>query len=307
MARRLLLLLFFLPAVLPALLGALEVPYLAGRVNDTAGLVPADARQRLDDKLRALEEKTGAQVAVLTVPTLEGDPLEDYSLRVVETWKLGKKGQDNGVLLLIVRDDRKMRLEVGYGLEAQLTDLQSRNILDGILRPAFRSGDFAGGIERAVDGIATVIEGGEISAPARPETSPGKPGLVLFFLFFFLILVPFAWQALISPGAGSWFVYLFLTPFLGIFPTVFLGSALAGGILAGAWLLLFPLLKLVFRKRFQNLSSRKSPWWATALGSGGGWSSRGGGGWGGFSGGGGGGGFSGGGGSFGGGGSSSSW
>lgn len=294
MARRLLLLLFFLPV----LLGALEVPYLSGRVNDTAGLIPAEARQRLDDRLRALEEKTGAQVAVLTIPTLEGDPLEDYSLRVVETWKLGKKGQDNGVLLLIVRDDRKMRLEVGYGLEAQLTDLQSRNILDGILRPAFRGGDFAGGIERAVEGIATVVEGGEVAAPARPASSSSGPGMVIFVLIFLFVLMPFALTALTTRGAGSWFVYLFLTPFFGILPAAFLRSAAVGVIGAGLWLVLFPVIKLLFGDRLRKASA-KSTWWG---GSGGGWSS-GGGGWSS----GGGGGFSGGGGSFGGGGSSSSW
>ena len=129
------------------------VPFLSGHVVDEAGMIPEDARQRIDQKLIAFEQSTGAQVAVLTVESLDGDPLEDYSMRVVETWKLGKKEKDNGVLLLIAEQDRKMRIEVGYGLEGELTDLESGRIVDNVIRPDFQKGDFAGGIEHGVDSI----------------------------------------------------------------------------------------------------------------------------------------------------------
>ena len=117
---------------------AREVPYLAGRVNDTADMIPADVEQRIDEKLAALEQATGAQMAVLTIASLEGEVLEEYSFKVAETWGLGREEQDDGLLMLIARDDRKMRLEVGYGLEGDLTDAQAGRILNNILRPAFR-------------------------------------------------------------------------------------------------------------------------------------------------------------------------
>src|SRR3954468_10377311 len=129
-------------------LAARDVPFLSGRVDDTAGMLSADSRQRIEAKLAALEKETGAQVAVLTIDSLNGDPLEDYSHRVAQTWKLGQQGKDNGVLLFIVKNDRKMRIEVGYGLEGQLTDLQTHVIQDETIRPAFQRGDYDGGIEK---------------------------------------------------------------------------------------------------------------------------------------------------------------
>ncbi len=120
---------------------ALEVPYLAGRVNDQANLLEDGFEGQLEERLRLLEEETGAQVAVLTIPSLEGDPLEDFSMRVVETWKLGRAGADDGVLILIARDERRMRIEVGYGLEPVLTDAEAGRIVSRMMAPKFRSGD----------------------------------------------------------------------------------------------------------------------------------------------------------------------
>jgi len=121
---------------------ALDVPRLTGRVNDYADLLSSDAEIRIEQKLAMLEKDTGAQVAVLTIQSLEAESLEEYSLRVAETWALGRGDQDDGALLLIARNDRKMRLEVGYGLEPTLTDIMSKRILDQVLRPRFRAGDF---------------------------------------------------------------------------------------------------------------------------------------------------------------------
>ena len=137
-----------------ASMAALEVPFLAGRVNDLAGLLAPEVEIRIETTLRALEEETGSQVAVLTVPSLEGESLENFSLRVVETWELGRAEVDDGALLFIGRDDRKMRIEVGYGLEGALTDARTRRIQEDILQPKFRVGDFEGGVEAAVDAIA---------------------------------------------------------------------------------------------------------------------------------------------------------
>jgi uncharacterized protein len=281
------------------------VPFLTGRVNDHADMLPPEAEQRIEQKLAGFEQQSGGgQVAVLTIESLEGEPLEDYSLRVAETWKLGQQGKDNGALLLIAEQDRKMRLEVGYGLEPELTDLESRIILDDVVRPRFQSGDFAGGIEAGVDAILTAL-GGELTPPetAAPATDLGTGGKALMLLVFALVVGTFSLIAIFSRGCQSWFLYAFLTPFYFGFPQVI--SPRAGIIAAGAWLVLFPILKASLGRHVAGL-----PGWFP-VGSpvtgrrGGGWFIGGGGFGGGF--GGGGGGFSGGGGSFGGGGASSSW
>jgi uncharacterized protein len=288
---------------------AKEVPYLGGRVNDLAGMLGAETETRLEQSLKELEQRTGAQLVVLTVESLEGEVLEDYSLRVAETWGLGRAEQDDGVLLLIAKNDRQMRIEVGYGLEDRLTDLQSGRILKEVIRPRFREGEFEHGIEQGVAAIVAAVEGGAIDAYAAPQSASGgnltgAPLLAraAFFLIFFVVVGTFALLALFSSGCSSWFLYLFLTPFFATFPSVSI-HPLAGPIAAGAWLIGFPLFKLWLAKTGSGRRFlEEHPGWkgfAGAGGSGGGWSSGGGG----FSGG----GFSGGGGSFGGGGASSGW
>ena len=274
---------------------ALEVPYLTGRVNDQANLFGESFEGRLEEKLRMLEEETGAQVAVLTIPTLEGDPIEDFSLRVVETWKLGRAGVDDGVLILVARDDRRMRIEVGYGLEGALTDAQSGRIIDHLMAPRFRQGDFEGGVDGAVDNISAAIRGEPLQLPEKKGRSTGvNPGGIIFFLIFGL---PFIGTALTARGAIGWILGIFLTPFFFGFSAAILGVK-AGKIIGIAWLIIFPALRLVLPKSSGGgTGSRGGVFWGPFIGSGGG---------GGFSGGSFG-GFSGGGGSFGGGGASGGW
>lgn len=279
---------------------SLEVPYLAGRVTDLAEILSAEAEVRLDGRLERLEAAEGAQLAVLTLPSLEGENLEDYSIRVVETWKLGRADADDGALLLIARDDRKMRLEVGYGLESILTDAYSRRILDEIVRPRFRTGDFDGGVERAIEAVSSLIEGNDVLpavAEARPGSARERPGRTGAFIFFVLLVVPFTLGAVTSPGCGGWLFYFFLMPLWFGFPAV-LVSPRAGVFCLVAWIIAFPFLRAVLPR------TRRGARWSSGgpFFGGGGWSSSGG--WGGGSSGG---GFSGGGGSFGGGGSSGSW
>lgn len=299
-------------AVLPACLlllaaasaVALEVPYLSGRVVDEAGMLSPQSRQQVETELAALERDTGAQVAVLTIPTLEDEALEDYSLRVAETWKLGRAEADDGVLLLIARDDRKMRLEVGYGLEPKLTDLAANRILDEVIRPRFRQGDFDGGVEAGVAAVAAVVREGEAALPEPEPATPGGdmaqaplPARIFGLLIFVTVVGVFSLAALSSSGCQGWFLYLFLVPFWTAFPAMLLHPA-AGAVTGLCWLLGYPLLRLLFHRRGR-------PGWLSES-SGGGWSFGGGsfgGGGGGFSSG----GFSGGGGSFGGGGASSGW
>ncbi len=149
---------------------ALDVPFLAGRVNDLIGTLSPAARARLETKLSDLETRTGAQVVILLIPSLEGEPLEPYSVRVAQTWKLGRKGVDDGVLFLVAKNDRKMRIEVGYGLEPKLTDAMTREILDERVRPRFRAGDFEGGVEAGVDAIASIIDGTPLARSVVPHS-----------------------------------------------------------------------------------------------------------------------------------------
>jgi len=219
--------------ILPAgAVAALEVPYLSGRVNDLADLISGDAEARIVDSLEDFENRTGHQVAVLTIPSLEGEVLEEFSLRVSETWGLGRSEQDDGVLLLVARDDRKMRIEVGYGLEADLTDAESGRILRNILTPRFKAGDFDGGIEQGVAAIVGTLEGKEVIPRETPGLANDMPiaGRLLMGGMFVLVVGMFSLIAIFTSGCQSWFLYAFLMPFWGSFPLVIFGPR--GGLIA---------------------------------------------------------------------------
>jgi uncharacterized protein len=286
--------------VAPAI--AREVPYLAGPVNDLADLLSDSAEETLAARLIELQRATGAQVVVLTVPSLEGEILEDYSLRVAETWQLGRAEVDDGALLLIVRDERQMRLEVGYGLEGAIPDVWAKRVLDDVLRPRFRAGDFDGGVSAAVDTIAALIAGEEALPPPDEggESIDDIGGPKAIALLAFLIPVGlFSLQAVASRGCVAWFLYLFLMPFWFAFPVAILGRPM-GLIPIALWVVGFPIVWAVLHGTAAGRTWRGA---GPFLGGGGGWSSSRGGWGGGFAGG----GFSGGGGSFGGGGASGSW
>jgi uncharacterized protein len=143
------------------------VPPLTGRVVDRTGTLSASDIASLDQKLKAFEDRKGSQIAVLIVPTTAPEDIAQYTLRVVEQWKLGRKNVDDGALLIIAKDDRRTRIEVGYGLEGALTDATTRRIIDEIINPKFRSGDFVGGISDGIDRILTVVDGEPLPAPQR--------------------------------------------------------------------------------------------------------------------------------------------
>jgi len=288
-------------AAVPFLL-ARDVPYLSGRINDTAGMIPAEVRDRIEGKLAAFEKEMGAQVAVLTIDTLGGEVLEDYSLKVAQTWKLGRKGVDDGVLLLIAKDDRKMRIEVGYGMESKLTDAQCRRILDDVVRPEFRNGDFGRGVEAGVDAIIGTIQGKDMiptRAPAGATRASDVPlgARVIGSVVFTIVIGVFSLLALLSKGCQSWFLYAFLMPFYAAFPLALWG--VPGAVLVFIWLIGFPIAKHWLRKTPAGKSFLKTHPGLVAFAASGGHSSSGHG-WGS-------GGFSGGGGSFGGGGASGGW
>jgi len=176
----------------PRIAQSLTVPSPEGYVNDHANLLSDGEKARLESLLRRFEAETTDQVVLLIIPSLEGDSLEDFSMRVAEAWKVGQKGKDNGVIFLVAVDDRKARIEVGYGLEGALTDAQSGRILRSLVFPAFRQGDYYGGIQGGLVGILKQIEGEFTAEPVRRTASARQSrakasGLLLPLLFFLLL------------------------------------------------------------------------------------------------------------------------
>lgn len=298
--------------LLATLATAKDVPFLVSRVTDHANLLSESVANALEDSLKQLEARTGAQVAVLLEPSLEGEVLEQYTEKVATTWKLGSAEKDNGVLFYVARDDRKMRLEVGYGLEGTLPDATCRRILDNVVRPRFKAGDFDEGVTAGVAALSAAIRGEAVEdyAGSDGEGSGISNGIDhaplqfrLVFMGIFLLVVGLFSTIAIFAERGSWPLYFFLMPFHLLFPMVGLG--VRGGLLWFlAWVIGFPILRLwlhrssagkAFRKRhprlrFENVSTGSGSSWSGSSGSSSSGSS-----------------FSGGGGSFGGGGSSSSW
>jgi len=148
------------------------VPPLTGRVVDLTGTLSADDIAAQSQRLKDLQTRKGSQIAVLIVPTTQPETIEQYSIRVAEAWKIGRKKIDDGALLVIAKNDHKLRIEVGYGLEGALTDVTSRRIIDEVITPRFKSGDFTGGIAAGLTRIIGVIDGEPLPAPA-PEASHG--------------------------------------------------------------------------------------------------------------------------------------
>jgi uncharacterized protein len=272
---------------------ALEVPPLKGRVNDYAGMLSASTRQQLEEILRNLEKTDSTQIAVLTIPSLEGENLEEFSIKVADQWKIGQKGFDNGAILLIARKERQLRIEVGYGLEGSLTDLMTGRIIADVIVPQFKTGNFDQGVIDGVQAMIGVVKGqyqspGKIPVRSRQQEKGFSPGLVGLIAFAFLINMlgrlrrsaGMAGGAVLLPLAAVLFFNAGLIWFLLLIPL---------GLLAGFLLSLLGPAATFGSGRYYH-----GPW-------GGGWS--GGFGGGGFSSG----GFSGGGGGFGGGGASGGW
>jgi len=281
----------FLALLIPLLAWAAEIPPLKSRVTDLTGTLSAQQKSALEQSLAEFETRKGPQIAVLMVPTTQPETIEQYAVRVQEAWQLGRKGVDDGVVLVVAKNDRKLHFEVGYGLEGILPDAIAKRIIENDIVPRFKEGDFYGGIRAGVDRIMRIVEGEKLPPPiahTHPKAEGFDPGWII--PLFILVLIGggilralfgrFLGSGIIGTLAGvaGWAILGSLIAALGIGFIVFV-FGLAGG---------------------ASLGGGRRGW------GGGGWSSGGfgGGSWGG---GGGGGGFSGGGGSSGGGGASGSW
>jgi uncharacterized protein len=280
---------FIIPILLPLVVFAYVNPGKpAGFVNDSAGVLKETERQQLETKLAAFEKNTGNEIAVVIIPDLGGDIIENFSVKLFEEWGIGEKGKDNGILILVARDDRKVRIEVGYGLEGSLTDAQSSWILKNIVVPAFRENNFYGGIDAAVDKIIAATQGEYV--PGETSKSEGEQNFDWLFLLLFAPL----WLASILGRSKSWWLGGVLGGVAGIIIGLIKGFLYIGllgiGILIPLGLLFDFLVSRAYGKA--KMEGRRPPWWI----GGGGFGGSGRSGFGGF-----------GGGSSGGGGSSSSW
>ena len=181
--------LFFLLCLftLPFSAGAFDVPPVQGYVNDFAGLLSPAAKSQIENYLRNFDASDSTQVVVVTVPNLQGEPIDMVALQFAETWKIGQKGKDNGALLLIGKEDRKMRIEVGRGLEGKLTDLLAGRIVDNEIAPRFKKGDFEGGIAAGVSAIVQSIRG-EYKGTGKAGGRKKNTGAWWLFPLLFFVL-----------------------------------------------------------------------------------------------------------------------
>ncbi len=261
------------------------VPPLSGRVVDETETLTAEQKRSLEAKLQAFEQRKGSQIAVMITGTTFPEPIESYSIRVADAWKIGRKGVSDGVLVVVAKSDRTMRLEVGYGLEGAIPDAVARRLIDEVFVPGFREGKFYEGLEAGVDRLIKVIDGEPLPEVSQTPAGRGDPRSLESYFVLFIV-------ATLAIGGV-------LRRLFGPLP----GALLVGaGIGLLAWLIVVPLLVA--------LLVAVVAFFVTLLGGGGGRFGGGGLGGGGFGGGGfggGGGGFSGGGGGFGGGGASGRW
>lgn len=153
------------------------LPALTARVVDTTATLALDQQAALEGKLRDFEQRKGAQVVVVLVPTTQPETIEQFGIRLFEAWKIGRQGVDDGVILIVAKNDRKLRIEVGYGLEGALNDATAKRIIDEVVVPQFRQGDLAGGVDAGVDAMLKVLEGESLPAPqALPQENARSAG-----------------------------------------------------------------------------------------------------------------------------------
>uniref|UniRef100_UPI003340F24E TPM domain-containing protein n=1 Tax=Duganella hordei TaxID=2865934 RepID=UPI003340F24E len=212
------------------------VPPLSARVTDTTGTLTSDQKASLEQVLQDFEAKKGSQIGVLMLASTTPETIEQYSLRVAEQWKLGRKKVDDGALLIVAKDDRTMRIEVGYGLEGVLNDAVCKRIISEVITPKFKQGDFYGGIRDGIDGMLRVVEGEPLPAPARPAADGGV-GSYLPVLLVLALVVGGILRALLGRLPGA-----IMTGGLVAFLAWLFAGALSAAVIAGVLALFFTLV-----------------------------------------------------------------
>jgi uncharacterized protein len=253
---------FFLLGLVASPVQALEFPEPQGFVNDFAGILSAETRQQLEDQLARLEKDSSVEIAVVTVESLQKTTIEDYAARLFETWQIGKKDRDNGVLLLIAPNERKLRIEVGYGLEPVLTDSKAGRVIRNIITPRFKDGDYDAGITAGVAAITKIVRGEEVALDPKSSTSVDQNGdgtwalLAIGIVFLSYLTSFFARSKRFWPGG-----------LLGALLGAVLGAVLASILLALLLALGLGLLGLLFdyvlSKNYKKRQDKGLPtnWW----------------------------------------------
>jgi uncharacterized protein len=215
------------------------VPVLKSRVTDLTQTLTAGEQSQLETKLAAFEQQKGSQIAVLIVATTQPEVIEQYSIRVTDAWKLGREKQDDGVLVLVAKDDRKMRIEVGRGLEGAIPDLLAKRIISEVMKPSFRQGDFYGGISRAVDKLMGLISGEQLPEPSQSTNKAGDFFNMLPLILFGGVLLGGFLRAIF----GDFFGGVLNGGTIALLAWI-LGVGLIGAILFGVVAFVFTLLPL---------------------------------------------------------------
>jgi uncharacterized protein len=216
------------------------VPPLTGRVVDQTGTLSSGDIATLTQTLRDFEARKGSQIAVLIVPTTAPETIEQYSIRVADAWKVGRKKVDDGAILVVAKDDRKLRIEVGYGLEGALTDVTAKRIIDEIITPKFRNNDFAGGISAGVNQIIRVVDGEPLPAPRQQRQGSGFTDLIDPFNPFVIIGV-LVLGAFLRSALGRLFGSLATGGLVGLLAWFIVGSlvvAIVAGLIASFFTML---------------------------------------------------------------------
>jgi uncharacterized protein len=184
---------------------ALAVPELRGYVNDHANVLSSSAKTELERELRSFEKTDSTQIVILTIPSLEGEVMEEFSIRVAETWKIGQKGKDNGIIFIVAMQERKMRIEVGRGLEGRLTDLMAGRIVDLVVKPRFKRGDFDGGFLAGVSSLIDATRGEFRGDVSPPPAKKGRSSQLLTFLIFggIILLILGSMSRVLGGAAGA--------------------------------------------------------------------------------------------------------
>ena len=251
----------------------------SGLVNDFADVLSAEQKQQLENKLQQFQTSTGNEIAVAVINSLQEDTIENFAEELFKEWGIGQKGQDNGVLILVAKEDRQMRLEVGYGLEGALTDAQSGWIIKQVMKPAFAENNFYQGLDSAVDKIIAATQGEVI--PNDSQTASAKK--INFQYIFGGIIFVFIWLASILGRSKSWWLGGVLGGVAGVVVGLFMGFLYFGLIAIAILTPLGLLFDFIVSKQYQaGKASGHLPWW---IGGGGFGGRSGGGGFGGFGGG----------------------
>lgn len=215
----------------------IPVPPLTARVTDETGTLTSDQKAALEQSLKAFESRKGTQISVLVVPTTEPESIEQFSMRVVEQWKLGRKNVDDGALLIVAKNDRALRIEVGYGLEGVLTDATSNRIINETIVPRFKNGDFYGGISAGLDSIMRVANGEPLPSPSERRHASEGAGRLLPVLFLLTVMAGGILRAVFGRLPGA----IVTGGIVGLLAWV-LSGALFVAVAAGLMALLFTLL-----------------------------------------------------------------